>query len=237
MSGAFVVTDAGWVPLGATGLPNTAVTPGSYGDATHVGAFTVDAQGRLTAASNVALSAAGVASLDSITGAVSLVAGSNVTITDNSPGAGQITIAAAGTGSGAEIGYAQITSFANITDTSESTATSLISPGPLSFNGSPVICEFYTPYLQGSTDLAATTLVTLFEGSTEICRLVLTACYVNGIHTSGPAYARHRFTPTAGTHTYKICAFTSSTNGTPLIVAGAGGTGAYAPAYVRFSYA
>lgn len=40
----------------------------------------------------------GVSSLDSITGAVTLVAGSNVTITDNSPSAGEITIAASGSG-------------------------------------------------------------------------------------------------------------------------------------------
>ena len=40
-------------------LSDTAVTPGSYGDATHVGTFTVDQQGRLTAASNVAISGGG----------------------------------------------------------------------------------------------------------------------------------------------------------------------------------
>lgn len=43
-------------------------------------------------------SAAGVTSLDGITGAVTLVAGTGITITDNSPAAGDITIAASGGG-------------------------------------------------------------------------------------------------------------------------------------------
>lgn len=40
-------------------LPATAVTAASYGDATHVGSFTVDATGRLTAASNVSITGGG----------------------------------------------------------------------------------------------------------------------------------------------------------------------------------
>ncbi len=44
--------------LAAVRLPATAVTPGSYGDGTHVGAFTVDAAGNLTAASSVAITGA-----------------------------------------------------------------------------------------------------------------------------------------------------------------------------------
>lgn len=39
----------------ATTLANTAVTPGTYGDAAHVGQFTVDSKGRLTFAANVAM--------------------------------------------------------------------------------------------------------------------------------------------------------------------------------------
>lgn len=43
--------------VGATELASTAVAAGSYGDASHVAAFTVDADGRLTAASSVAITA------------------------------------------------------------------------------------------------------------------------------------------------------------------------------------
>ncbi len=40
-------------------LTNTAVTPGAYGDATHVATFTVDQQGRLTAAAAVLITSSG----------------------------------------------------------------------------------------------------------------------------------------------------------------------------------
>lgn len=40
-------------------LADTAVTPGTYGDATHVAQFTVDQKGRITAAANVAITGGG----------------------------------------------------------------------------------------------------------------------------------------------------------------------------------
>ncbi|WP_374075324.1 tail fiber domain-containing protein [Bdellovibrio bacteriovorus] len=61
-------------PITTTGtisLANTAVTPNSYGSTTQVGTFTVDAQGRLTAASNASI-AFPVTSVATKTGAVTL---------------------------------------------------------------------------------------------------------------------------------------------------------------------
>ena len=47
-------------------LPNTAATPGTYGDATHIPVLTVDAKGRVTAASEAAAEAGSVGVLDGI---------------------------------------------------------------------------------------------------------------------------------------------------------------------------
>jgi hypothetical protein len=88
-------------PITTTGtieLANTAVTPDTYGDAANVAQFTVDAQGRLTAAANVAISisTANVTGLGTmavqdannvaITGGsvnVTTLEGANVTVTAN----------------------------------------------------------------------------------------------------------------------------------------------------------
>ena len=239
MSSAFVVTDTGWQRLGATGLPNTAVTPGSYGDATHVGAFTVDAQGRLTAAANVALSAAGVASLDTITGAVTLVAGSGVTITDNSPSAGEITIAASASGSGSEIGYDQITSNVNVTGTTEGTATTLITCASHSFTGAPVVVEFYaTGARPPSSAITDQLVIGLFESGTLVSRLAqVGAATTNNPNPITTLTGLLRFTPSAGSHSYVVAGWATTTTGTPLVAAGTGGPGNNAPTFVRFSAA
>lgn len=57
---SFVVTDtAGWSQLASGDLPTSGVSAGTYGDATHVGQFTVDAHGVITAANDIAISGGG----------------------------------------------------------------------------------------------------------------------------------------------------------------------------------
>ena len=138
-----------------------------------------------------------------------------------------------GTSGGSEIGYTQIVANVNVTDTAEGTATALITSSALTFSGAAAIAEFFTPSALGPT--GGFMVFSLWEGATQIGRLVEMGG-ISGGQAQMAICARYRFTPTAGTHTYKVAGWVASTTGTPLIKAGSGGTGADVPAYLRFVY-
>jgi len=132
--------------------------------------------------------------------------------------------------------YTQITANANVTDTSEATATGLITTGSVTYDGNPVLVEFFCASVLTDTAAAGDTVtVTLFEGSTQITRLGVHKTIVTATPNNDSLYCAYRFTPTAAAHTYKLCAFTTSTTGTPTLTAGAGGTNTYSPAFLRIT--
>lgn len=96
ISGGTGLTSAATSDTITLNLDNTAVTGGSYGAAGSVGTFTVDAQGRLTAASNTTISITGSQISDLGTAAVTSVTGTanevNVSGTGTGPWTGAVTI-------------------------------------------------------------------------------------------------------------------------------------------------
>lgn len=137
-------------------------------------------------------------------------------------------------GGGSEIGYDQITSPVTVSSTTEATGTTLITASAYTFDGGPVICYVFAPYLQPASVGGAVVFVSLFEGATQIGRIGLVG-NPQAAQMFVPFSGLLRFTPSAASHTYKATAHQAGGNGT--FGAGAAGTGGYTPAFIRFTRA
>ena len=118
---------------GTISLANTAVAAGVYGDGTHVSQITVDAQGRITTAANVAITAGGSGTVTQVATGTGLTGGpvtttgtislANTAVTAGSYGTSttvsQVVINAQG----------QITAAANVTIASVTLGNTALAPG------------------------------------------------------------------------------------------------------------
>ncbi len=136
---------------------------------------------------------------------------------------------------GFEIGYDQITSGVNVTGTAEATPTTIITCAAHTFDGAPVLAQFFSPQVAMPTGTNSTLGISLWEGSTELGAMGFKRTDLTAAQDYHVISAFYRFTPSAASHTYLLRAWVSVTTGTPSIGAGAGGVGANVPAFLRFT--
>lgn len=133
-----------------------------------------------------------------------------------------------------DLAYTQITAPASITATTEATANTVVTASAVTFDGATVVqIEFYAPYFQ--PDAAAgnrVIIAVLYDGAASI-GLLANATFVPTGTQAVPVFASRRLTPSSAAHTYSIRAYVSA--GTGAVGAGAGGSGAYMPAFIRIT--
>ena len=151
-------------PITSTGtisLANTAVTAGSYGNATTVGSFTVDEQGRITAASNVTISGGSTGTVTNVATGTGL-SGGPITTT------GTISLANTAVTAGS---YGNATTVGSFTVDAQ---------GRLTAASNVAIGSLPNSALANSTATLGNTTITLGGSTTTVGNLILTNVTING---------------------------------------------------------
>lgn len=158
-----------------------------------------------------------------------------LTMLDTAPGAVDYWngSAWARAGSGAEIQYQQVTAPISITATSAPAANLVVGSAAMTFDGSPVMLEFYAGVAQAPNVASGQMAINLFDGSTDLGYIAM----LLGQQATTTVHVRTRLTPTVGSHTYSVKAWLPTGTG-GNIQAGAGGTAAtYQPCFLRVTRA
>ena len=135
--------------------------------------------------------------------------------------------------SGGLISYDQITADVNITHTTEGTADTVITGSSGTYNGAdPVLIQFFAPSWTTAVNNTALHIV-LLEGSTVLGEIA--DDFSGGAGAFRQIDGFYRFTPTAGSHAYKIAAYGTNLS-TTKIKANSGGAGTFLPAFLRITY-
>lgn len=134
---------------------------------------------------------------------------------------------------GTELDYVAFTAPVTVSATTDATANTVVTANAVSFDGSTVaMIEFYCPYITPGSSAGSNVIVQINEGAT-ILGYVSSTLVPSAAQMNAPGGGRLRLTPTNASHTYSARAWRSTANGT--VGAGAGGTGAYAPGFIRIT--
>lgn len=134
---------------------------------------------------------------------------------------------------GYQLAYAEFTSPVTVTANSEATATSLVSAGAVSFDGSTrVKIEVYAPWANdgGASDFLE---IVLYDGSSSIGRMW--GIELLAANLFFPVTASRFLTPSNASHTYSARAYRNAASGTVSV--GAGGAGNLMPGYIQITVA
>jgi len=138
---------------------------------------------------------------------------------------------------GAELFYAEITANKTINATNVAFPDIVVEGVATTYDGSPVIAEFYTAFASSPNVSSGAVIINLYDAATDLGYIgYLRGAPVTGTPNIGaPIYARRRLVPSAGSHTYRAGAWVTP-SGPGGINAGTG-TGGFAPCYLRITKA
>lgn len=134
--------------------------------------------------------------------------------------------------------YVQITSSAAISATSQATATTLITGSAVTYDGAtPIYIEAFASSIDYGTNYGATANIHAFLDGSVLSRLQSNQWA--GAASTGPhdsvMYALHKYTPTAGSHTFSLRGH--YTGNASNLNCGTGASGTAAPAFLQIKRA
>lgn len=138
---------------------------------------------------------------------------------------------------GYELAYNQVTANVGIGSTSQAAPTLLIEGTSRFYDGSPIIVEFSSLWLQAPNTANAGGFVNLWDASTDLGQMSETYNGSGGsVSIAAQAYGRRRIIPTPGTHNYRAMGWASAGTGAG-IGAGTGAASQAPPAFIRVTRA
>jgi hypothetical protein len=134
-----------------------------------------------------------------------------------------------------ELSYTEYITDVTVTATTEASAAVVVSAPAITFDGRPVLIEFFSPGARPDAGAANRTLnLWLYLDGVSIGRFGVVVVPVTGV-VYVPIFTGRRQTPSAGSHTYSVRASVDA--GTGAVLGDPGGTGQYVPGFIRISQA
>lgn len=152
-----------------------------------------------------------------------------------------VLAASGGVGAAGEVAFQDFQAPVTLTAVTEAGATVVVTAPAFTADGTAaVIIEFFAPRVDGFTQQNPSPAFVLYQDGASIGPLGWFAPNVaSGAEATNvllPVYLRRRLTPAAGSRTYSIRGYHSGASN-PVVQAGAGASGQFAPGFIRITTA